>query len=312
MQNEKPDSHPEQDFRRASEFHAVLLAMAGHDLRQPLHVIINTCSWLARRLTDAHEREHLRMAELAVGQLTDQLDRLVAALRLNERTAGVTIAPVPLAPLIRGITTDHADFARQKGVSLKCATLDSTVMSDVVLLDGILRNLLRNALKYTLAGGKVLLGCRRHGTEISIEIHDTGVGIPPDQLARVFEAFQRADSTGAHGLGLGLFVVRRAVKLLDHKLDFRSEPGRGTSVAVIAKAVIPDVHGRDDNEPISFAQPERSSIPLPNRTMSAAAPARGPASSDGAAPAKTLMLLDRFAVDRPQRAPSGLRLPSRG
>jgi signal transduction histidine kinase len=109
-------------------------------------------------------------------------------------------------------------------------------MSDALLLQGILRNLIRNAVKYTGSGGRVVVGCRRRGTLLKIEVHDNGIGIPPDKLSEIFEAFRRLDSTRADGLGLGLFVVRRAVQLLGHEIEVRSEIGRGSCFSVLAEA----------------------------------------------------------------------------
>jgi signal transduction histidine kinase len=83
-----------------------------------------------------------------------------------------------------------------------------------MLLDGILRNLARNALDHTLPGGRVFVGCRRRGATVRIEVHDTGEGIPPDRLKCIFEPFFRLDATRSEGLGLGLFIVRRAADYL--------------------------------------------------------------------------------------------------
>jgi two-component system, OmpR family, phosphate regulon sensor histidine kinase PhoR len=113
------------------------------------------------------------------------------------------------------------------------------VMSDAVLLDGILRNLVRNAIKYTRQGGTILLGCRRRGPDVSIEVHDTGIGIPPHHLSKVFDAFHRVDSVDPNGLGLGLFVVRRAVDVLGHRIEVQSRVGRGSSFSILARVALP-------------------------------------------------------------------------
>jgi len=80
------------------------------------------------------------------------------------------------------------------------------------------------------------LAARRRGADIRVDIHDTGVGLSSDQLPRVFEAFQRVDSTESDGLGLGLFIVRRAVELLGHHIEVRSTFGRGSRFSVLMKA----------------------------------------------------------------------------
>jgi signal transduction histidine kinase len=224
-----------RDLQRASEFHAVLLAMAGHDLRQPLQIIMGTYSWLSRRLDTSSEREYLRRGELAIAQLTEQLDHLVDALRMHQRAASIQLVPVQLESLLHRLCRDSLTSARQKGLTIRLCPTRAVVMSDATLLEAVLRNLIRNALKYTPPGGQVLLGCRPRGPDLRIEVHDTGVGISPDQLTKVFEAFHRLDSTRSDGLGLGLFVVRRAVDLLGHRIEVHSAVGRGSCFAVVAK-----------------------------------------------------------------------------
>jgi two-component system phosphate regulon sensor histidine kinase PhoR len=172
---------------------------------------------------------------LAVAQLTGQLDRLVEALRVNERSFGIKLAPVALQPLLTRLCRDHAVLAAQKGLNVRLCQTQARVLSDATLLETILRNLLSNAIKHTSAGGRVLVGCRRHGLLVHIEVHDRGGGIPVEHLSRVFEAFHRLDSTRSDGLGLGLFVVRRAADLLGHHVEVRSAVGCGSCFSVLAR-----------------------------------------------------------------------------
>jgi two-component system phosphate regulon sensor histidine kinase PhoR len=220
---------------KPGEFNAVLLAMAGHDLRQPLQAILSAFSLLARYHPGGRERQYIEGGELAVAQLTGQLDRLVEALRMNERSLGVELGPVALQPLLTRLCRDHALLAAQKALDLRLCRTRATVMSNATLLETMLRNLLSNAVKHTPAGGRVLVGCRRHGLFVRIEVHDTGVGIPVEHLSRVFEAFHRLDSMRSDGLGLGLFVVRRAADLLGHRVDVHSAVGCGSCFSVLAR-----------------------------------------------------------------------------
>jgi signal transduction histidine kinase len=112
------------------------------------------------------------------------------------------------------------------------------ILSQPVLLDGILRNLSRNAVDHTSPGGRILVGCRRRGATVRIEVHDTGEGIPPDKLASVFEPFFRLDETRSEGLGLGLFIVRRAADCVGHRVELRSAVGRGSCFTVVAEAAV--------------------------------------------------------------------------
>ena len=230
----KPFSETELDLRRVSDFHAVLLGMAAHDLRQPLQVIQSTYEWLNGRFDAEADRMRLQRGERAVAELAEQLDQLAAALRLYQHTTTMELSPVPLAPLFDSVGAENVEFARQKGIELRVRPTRAAVLSNAVILDGIVRNLVRNAIKYTNSG-RVLLSCRRRGTDMRIDIYDTGIGMSADQLPRAFEAFQRLDSTRSSGLGLGLFVVKRAVELLGHRIEVSSAVGRGSRFSVLAK-----------------------------------------------------------------------------
>jgi len=238
----QPNSEREHDPQRASDFHAVLLGMAGHDLRQPLQVIQSTYERLGGALDADDRKAQLRRGELlargkiAVGKLTDQLDRLTGALRLYEYTATMELSLVPVTPLFDVLLAEGTEPARERGVDLRVLPTRAVVMSNALLLDGIVRNLVRNAIKYTPTSGRVLLACRRRGANMSIDIYDTGIGISADQLPRIFEVFRRLDSTNPDGFGLGLFVVGRAVELLGHRIEVSSAVGRGSRFSVLLKA----------------------------------------------------------------------------
>ncbi|MCV9966741.1 HAMP domain-containing histidine kinase [Pararhizobium sp. BT-229] len=231
-----PDNHGALNLRRTSDFHAALLAMAGHDLRQPLQVIQTAYEWLGSRVAHTAEKVQFERGERAIGRLAEQLDRLIGALRLYEHSQRIELSLVPLGPLFWRIASENEHAAREKGVEMRFHTTRGVVVSNPVLLDGILRNLMRNAVKYTEPGGCVLIGCRRSGENVRIDVYDTGVGITPEHLPQIFEAFHRLDSTHADGLGIGLFVVRRAVELLGHRVEVHSRPGRGSRFSVFAHA----------------------------------------------------------------------------
>jgi two-component system, OmpR family, phosphate regulon sensor histidine kinase PhoR len=147
------------------------------------------------------------------------------------------ISPVALAPLFWRVGNENESDAQENGIDMRVQATRGMVMSNPVLLDGILRNLVRNAVKYTEPGGRILVGCRRVKNDLRIDVYDTGVGIAPQHLPQIFEAFQRVDSTRADGLGIGLFVVRRAVQLLGHRVEVHSAVGRGSRFSVFARAV---------------------------------------------------------------------------
>ena len=202
QQSARQFSEGELDLQRVTDSHSVLLSMAAHDLRQPLQVIQNTYEWLSDRFDAEVDRVRLGRGQRAVAKLAELLDQLAAALRLYELTATLELSPVPLASLFESVGSENVEFAQQKGLELRIRPTRAVVVSNAVILDGIVRNLVRNAIKYTDTG-RVLLSCRRRGGDVRIDIYDTGIGISADQVPRAFEAFQRLNSTRSGGLGLG-------------------------------------------------------------------------------------------------------------
>jgi two-component system, OmpR family, phosphate regulon sensor histidine kinase PhoR len=218
-------------------FAATLLAMAGHDLRQPLQIITSAHDMLAMSLQDSEQREELARAEGAASRLAAMLGQLVDALQLHEFESRVQGVAVRLGPIFEDLIAEFAEPARRKALALSIPKTRGTVFSHPVLLRSMLRNLVRNAIDYTPSGGKVLIVCNRRGPNLRIEVHDNGVGIHPEILARIFEAFERADDTGSDGLGLGLFIVKRAAYLLDHQVEVHSATGRGSCFTIVARGL---------------------------------------------------------------------------
>jgi signal transduction histidine kinase len=223
------------EVQRAIDFQAALLAMVGHDLRQPLQVLHSTYEWLGANIGGS-ARTRLQRGEGAIARITEQLDRLVGALRLYEQTRRIEVAPVAIGPLLKRVSAEHSEAAAEKGVELRVCRTGAVVMSNNLLLDGILHNLVRNAVKYTEPGGRILVGCRRSAADVRIDVYDSGIGMAPEQLPRIFDAFHRVDETHGDGVGIGLFVVRRAVGLLGHRIEVRSTVGRGSCFSVMARA----------------------------------------------------------------------------
>jgi signal transduction histidine kinase len=221
---------------RENDFCATLLAMACHDLRQPLQVIIGAHDVLAEILLGGTERVQLSRVAGAATQLAGTLDRLVGVLRLCDAATGIHHEPVSLAAVLDPLVSEFLDAARLNGVELRILPASATVFSNHSLLSGILRNLIRNAIDYTPRGGRVLVICRRRGTAIRIEVRDNGVGIPADEIARIFKPFHRIDQTRRDGLGLGLFIVQRAADFLGHRVEVRSAIDRGSCFAVVCCA----------------------------------------------------------------------------
>ncbi len=222
-------------YDRASEFQTALLGIAAHDLRQPLQVIQSAYEWLGTLADTPAEKTRIQRGERAIEELTEQLDSLVGALRLYEYTQSMEVSEVALSSLFTRLWRENAEAADCKDIEFRVCNTSMRVISNKVLLDGIFRNLVRNAIKYTRPGGRIVIGCRRAGMNLRIDVYDTGVGMAPERLPAIFDAFQRLDSTTEDGLGLGLFVVRRAVKLLGHSIEVKSIPSRGSRFSVYAR-----------------------------------------------------------------------------
>jgi two-component system phosphate regulon sensor histidine kinase PhoR len=221
----------------AREFQTTIVGMMGHDLRQSLQVIQGTYSLLRSRLEQMPQQAWLDRGERAVTKLTEQLNSLVDAFYLAERTNALETSSVGLGPLFWRLRHENEDVAIQGGIDLRAVTTDAHVVSNPVLLDCILQNLLTNAIRYTEPGGRILIGCRRKGSEIRIDVYDTGIGIPEDQLPRIFESFTRLAPGRNNGLGIGLSIVRRALEVLGHRVEVRSIVGEGSLFSIYAPAV---------------------------------------------------------------------------
>jgi two-component system, OmpR family, phosphate regulon sensor histidine kinase PhoR len=178
----------------------------------------------------------LDRGERAVTKLTEQLNCLVDAFYLAERANALEVSPIGLGPLFWRLRHDNEDAAIQRGIDLRAVTANAHVMSNQVLLNCILRNLLTNAIRYTEPGGRILIGCRRKGPEIRIDVCDTGIGIPEHQLPRIFESFTRLAPERSNGLGIGLSIVRRALEVLGHRIEVRSVVGEGSLFSIHAPA----------------------------------------------------------------------------
>jgi two-component system, OmpR family, phosphate regulon sensor histidine kinase PhoR len=223
--------------RRVVDFEAVLLAIAGHDLRQPLQVIQSTHELLGHGMRTSSELRWLRSSQSAIDRLKEQLEQILTALRLRERSGRLELTPVGIQQVLRQACRENEHAALGKGITIHMVSSDASVLSDGLLLGAALRNLVSNAIKYTQPGGRILLGCRHFGSSIRIDVYDTGIGIPGEQMPKIFEAFTRLDAVRCDGLGIGLFIVRQAIGILGHRIDVASTPCRGSRFSIfVARA----------------------------------------------------------------------------
>ena len=226
------------ELLRALDFYSSILAMAAHDLRQPLQVIVSALELLSRRVTEGPAKAHLERGEQASAQLMQKLEQLADALRICRHFGKILPEPVRVESVLHRLAQQFDGPARGKGIDFRSLPTRAVIMSQPLLLDGILRNLARNALDHTSPGGRVLVGCRRRGATVHVEVYDTGDGIPADKVQNIFEPFFRLNTTRSTGLGLGLFIVKRAADCLEHRIEVRSAIGHGSCFCVIARSAI--------------------------------------------------------------------------
>ena len=217
-----------QDAERTSRYRSRLMAVMGHDLKQPVNVINMCLSLLEPQLGGDEDKETLAYARSAIDTLSGELDALAQASRLDQES--VRIAKVPVQRVFDNIRDNWSLRARSKGLELKIMKSDAVIETDEKLLGTIVGNLVGNAIKYTEAGG-VLVGLRRRGDGYRIEVWDTGAGIPEGQREKIFDAFNQLDSQ-SDGLGLGLAIVRRTADLLGCEIRVESRVRRGSCFSV--------------------------------------------------------------------------------
>lgn len=249
LENESLVDHLEEERDRAQTADRAktrFLAAASHDLRQPIHalsLLVSTLALLGQRgnVPARDARDLATRAKSVVGNLSGLLNALLDISRLDAGIVTIANEPVALRELFRDLSDAFAAEAKQRG--LEWRIVDSVLMvdSDPMMLRRILNNLLSNAFRYTKTG-RVLLGCRRRGDFVEIQVLDTGSGIPADQQSIVFEEFVQLQNPArdrAQGLGLGLAIVRRTAELLGHPLRLVSRPERGSLFSVTVPKAIP-------------------------------------------------------------------------
>ncbi|MFC7694479.1 chemotaxis protein CheB [Paeniroseomonas aquatica] len=223
-----------QRAEQASAAKSRFLGAASHDLRQPLQTLTLLRDLLAKVVEGEEARKLVAMQEPTLNAMSGMLDSL---LDINEIETGALKAeavPFPIAPLLTELCQEFGYLAAGQGLDLRMVPCDLTIQSDPRLLEQMLRNLLSNALKYTRQG-RILLGCRRREGKLSIEVWDTGIGIPEKDRGSIFDEYHQLDNVARErkrGLGLGLSIVQRLAVLLGHGLDVRSKPGQGSVFAI--------------------------------------------------------------------------------
>ena len=230
------------------------LAVASHDLRQPLHALGLFVAQLRAAATAAERQRLVERIDAAAAMMNELFKALLDISRLDAGALTPNITEFPVARLFERVQTTFAGTAKDAGLDFRVVPTHAWVRSDFVLFEQILLNLVSNAVRYAARGG-VLIGCRKRGRNLRIEIWDTGPGIPDDQREKIFSEFYRGndpqhDRRGlGGGLGLGLAIVDRLCRLLHHPIELSSVVGRGSRFSVIL--------------PIVAAKPEAAAPPAP-------------------------------------------------
>ena len=213
-----------------------LLAEVGHDMTQPLTVIVATLEMLATR-ADKSQHVMIARANAAAGRMERAFVALMEKARLESSIVTPKLRAFPLALLFAELQSQHEDAARKKALELRVNRTDQEIVSDPTLLASILHNLVGNAIRYT-ENGHIAINAQPRGAWCSIEVADSGIGIDETELSMIFDDFKQLASVPGAGAGLGLSIVKRTANLLGHRLAVSSTPGKGSRFSVEVPTVM--------------------------------------------------------------------------
>jgi PAS domain S-box-containing protein len=219
---------------RANLAKSRFLATASHDLRQPLQTLGMLNGTLRRLICEGEALDALGQQELAIGSMSRLLNALLDVSKLESGAIKPDITDFRVAALFDELRGEFASLARSKGLQFSVEASADSVHSDPSLVGQILRNLVANAIKYTNSGS-VLLVCRRETDMVRIDVRDSGIGIPTEQLRYIYDEFYQVGvgaNTSRDGYGLGLSIVQRLVKLLGLRIDVQSQVGVGSTFSL--------------------------------------------------------------------------------
>jgi signal transduction histidine kinase len=232
------------DAEEANVSKTRFLAAASHDILQPLNAARLYVTSLLERHADGENARLIGNVDASLDAVEEIFGALLDISRLDTGTMRPELVNFRIDEMLRQLEVEFSPLAREKGLDLRYVPCSLTVRSDRRLLRRLLQNLVSNAIKYT-PKGRVLVGCRRNGDHVRIDVYDTGLGIPASKKKVIFREFHRLDEGAkvARGVGLGLSIVQRIGRVLDHKIDLRSAPGRGSrfSVEVARSTAAPQV-----------------------------------------------------------------------
>lgn len=222
-----------EQSRVASAAKTRFLAAASHDLRQPVHSLALFSDSLSRQRLDERTKQIAEKIARNVDALSIELEALLDVSRLDAGAVEANVSSFDLNPMLARLLAQFSPLAEEKGLVIEMSSLEgATVKTDEMLLEQIVRNLLGNAVKYTDRGRISIRVNEAGGDAYSLELADTGRGIPSEAQQHIFEEFYQVDNAGrdrSRGLGLGLAITKRLVDLLELTLEFTSIVGEGTT-----------------------------------------------------------------------------------
>lgn len=229
-----------EEAERANTAKSRFLAAASHDLRQPLHALSLFAADLQRQLRSGNHDELQRLAEqitTSTNVLGELLDSLLDVSRLDVAGVKTDIQPFALQAVFDRLASSYRRAAQGKNITLRFRRTTAAVESDSALIERLLANLVSNAIRYTPAGGRVLVAARRQANgKLRVEVRDNGIGIAPEHQAAIFAEFYQVGNSAREqnmGLGLGLSIVDRLARALDIPVALRSRPGTGTCFSIV-------------------------------------------------------------------------------
>ncbi|MBG0842887.1 NahK/ErcS family hybrid sensor histidine kinase/response regulator [Ectopseudomonas toyotomiensis] len=240
------------------------LAAASHDLLQPLNAARLLISTLRERELPSAEQNLVERSHLALEGAEDLLADLLDISKLDQAAIKPDVDVFSLEELLAPLASEFESVASASDLRLRVRIADYAVSTDFRLMTRILRNFLSNACRYTERGG-VLLGARRRGAFVELQVWDSGRGIAADQLDKIFLEFNQLEVGRAaerKGVGLGLAIVERIARMLGCPVQVRSQPGRGSVFSIL----VPLAQTRPPRQVPSVAQPVLGN-PLPGRRL---------------------------------------------
>lgn len=211
------------------------IATASHDLRQPLHAVNLFLDSLGHKITTEEQQHDLNRIQRGLDSLGDLFNALLDISQLDAETVRINKINFQLKEQLQTIVDQFSPDAEAKGLILTLNKCDQIIHSDPVLFEQLVRNLLSNAIRYTEEGSVDVFTTNNSDNSINLHIQDSGIGIPEKDSENIFNEFFQLDNPERNrnkGLGLGLSIVRRTAKLLQHQIKFHSTQGKGTEFII--------------------------------------------------------------------------------